>query len=339
MNNKIFILGCERSGSTWLTNIFDAHQNTTTYMEPLVENAKIFSEMPSRNVYMAKGNRFFIECLKKRFEDVENYKYLVKVNIVNERNAIVFNRFLGSAYAKMAKMLPFAPNLRYIRYFELNQNRSKLPYRMLPKEKKCPNFDVYKELRLNFKINLLRGIYENAKCIIMIRNPLAQIDSVLRLFKNGYLKELEKSLSSFCEIIEQNVKFFEYTEVLRLRDRSLIHKLALWWVINYNTLIKDVKANQMDYRICYYEDLAADTFVVATEIFNWCGLNIEAQVEKFINRSTTKQSKMIVALDTIRNSKEYYKARLENVDPRISTALETVSKTVSIEKEIIDQYF
>ena len=35
----VFILGCERSGSTWLGNIFDAHADVEFWMEPFADYA------------------------------------------------------------------------------------------------------------------------------------------------------------------------------------------------------------------------------------------------------------------------------------------------------------
>lgn len=53
---EVLILGCERSGSTWLANIFDSHPRVNLFMEPFAQYAGLFPGFPDRNVYLEAGN-------------------------------------------------------------------------------------------------------------------------------------------------------------------------------------------------------------------------------------------------------------------------------------------
>ena len=71
----IFILGSERSGSTWLANIFDAHPGVEFYMEPFADYAGIFPEVPGRNIYIDEVDHGMKQKVRAGYNQLHQLKY------------------------------------------------------------------------------------------------------------------------------------------------------------------------------------------------------------------------------------------------------------------------
>ena len=60
----VFILGCQRSGTTWLANIFDASPDTLLFMEPFAPGYKIFPEFPAASIFLDNSSSELNHLLK-----------------------------------------------------------------------------------------------------------------------------------------------------------------------------------------------------------------------------------------------------------------------------------
>ena len=192
---------------------------------------------------------------------------------------------------------------------------------------------VTKELRLNFKVGLLSKIYPDAKYLVSIRHPGAQINSILKLFKKGHLGELRKNLSSFVEYIDQGKRFNNFWHFACLQDfnNNLELKLLLWWMINYTVLIEDLQLNRLNYRIVYHEELSDTPEKVVLDLFEFCDLNYDEQVKDYVRVSSTEKNSTPSPLNTSRDSANYYKLAINNVSPTLNEIIQKVISTMKAE--------
>jgi hypothetical protein len=71
----VLILGCERSGSTWLSNILDSHPHVEFIMEPFVPRASLFPGFPGRNTYLANASDEIVRLIKNGYENIHDRKF------------------------------------------------------------------------------------------------------------------------------------------------------------------------------------------------------------------------------------------------------------------------
>ena len=72
-----FILGCERSGSTWLSNVLDAHPDIEFFMEPFADYADLFPGFAGRNLYIEHQSDAMADVLSDGYENLLRNKYFL----------------------------------------------------------------------------------------------------------------------------------------------------------------------------------------------------------------------------------------------------------------------
>ncbi len=181
----LFILGIERSATTWVSNLIDAHPAVRVYVEPLSHFTSRFKEWPDRfeklNHLQEKAAYF-----KKEFE------------VIKQRRRWLLTRFSDSPKAWRAdmKLSEFLirkklANSAINDFYEINFHRKN---RLQPKGKETAHLEAIKELRLNFNAEVIPFIDANARVIVVVRDMAANVQSILKYIENGGLAELKKLL-------------------------------------------------------------------------------------------------------------------------------------------------
>ena len=342
IEKMVFVLGCERSGSTWLSNILDAHPNVEFFMEPFADYADLFPGFPERNLYLPSANKDLANLVKIQFEKLSDLKYSFfykkgKSNIVK-----YLNKFVIGSYKFVAKKFCMRPPLIIDQYDLLNLNNSKIPYNRQVKKKSKNIVEITKELRLNFKVGVLSNFFPDAKYLVSIRHPGAQINSIIKLFQQGRLGELKKSLLSFFECVRNFKRFEKYMPLIQKCDweNDMEIKLVLWWLINYEILIEDLKAYKLNYYIVYHEKISEDPYKVTSEVLDFCGLTFSKEVKEYIAFSSenNKINDRYSSVNTNRNSRMYYKKKIEDVDENLRKKCEDVLGQYTTLTEISSRY-
>lgn len=220
----VFVLGIERSSSTWISNILDMHPGTEVYMEPLSENTSRFAHWPVRFVKMddlPSKARYF----REEFEQLK------------KRKRFMFSRLFDKGLAwKIDIMLArrlWGISGRARDFFELNFHRAEVK-RFPPKSQKTET--VIKELRLNFNAALIPHIDRDAKVIVILRNFASNIRSIEHQIEAGNLKGL--------------------AAILKKRyGNADIHAIFDYWATSYNTLLSDLDEHNVDYLLVKQEEL------------------------------------------------------------------------------------
>lgn len=328
----LFILGCERSGSTWVSNIIDSHPDVEFFMEPFADYANMFPGFPERNYYLSDANKYLISLVRDRYSQLFHLKYLL-----NKRGGKPFfsnlDKFVVNCYNLISRLIRVRYPVKVDQFTSLNLNRKvSYPFR----KNKEIQLVAMKELRLNFKVGLLSTVFPNARFLIIIRNPGAEISSIIRLMNQGHLGELKKSLISLPEFIYGISRFEKYRLLFDKDDwgQSIEDMLIAWWIVNYDVLIEDCKKYNVNYKIMYHEDISEDPDVKSKDIFKFVGLEPTSEVKKYVNESSHDQHKIKSAVDTSRNSVDYYKKQIANISPLLLSKLSKVFKSIDIGGEL-----
>jgi hypothetical protein len=314
----VFILGVERCGSTWLSNIFDSSPDVLFFMEPFADFANIFPGFPDRRLYIDKTAPFLENILKNNFDNLYAYKY----PLFDSHTAAPFQKMISywllHGYDRSVRALTGRSTLKYIRYNLLNLNRAEIPSLNNPKNA-TSNIISVKELRLNFKTGLLRSFFPSAKFIVVIRDPLVQLNSVLKLFSQGSLYQLKHSLYALFEYIRQCGRFQKYEPVLEsLNQESLFDRLVAYWFLNYSVLIEDLQKFNSEYSVVRHEDLCEHTEDIVSDLFSFVGCKYTNSTKQYIDQSSRASSSASSPLDTTRNSKTLYAEALRKVDHKMA---------------------
>lgn len=318
----LFILGVERSGSTWLANVFDASADTLFFMEPFAPFNEAFAGFPSRLAYVDRANPFLRRVVREGVEHLYGHKY----PLADRHNASRLERWLTyrilRAHASLARLLRAKRSLAYDRYEQLSANRFENDELFYAPKSSRPPTRVVKEVRLNFKLRLLATLYPDARYIVTIRNPVSQVHSMLRLFERGSLYQLEQALYTFVEQAENGVRFQKYRAPLRALDRdSLTHRAVAYWFISYNTLLEDLEAAPCPYRLVEHEQFSREPAASARALFDFAGLAWDDAPRGYLHASTTSDPATASALDTSRHTETYYLDALRAVPPDLRGAL------------------
>jgi hypothetical protein len=340
MVKRIFILGCERSGSTWLSNIIDAHPQVEFFMEPFADYAGLFPGFPGRNTYLSAENEGLANLVRAGYRQL----YLIKYPLLYKPNRPLYlkrlDRFLINKYQKFEKLLKIHGSLRIDQYKLLHLYNSKIPISNHPPKNYSQPIEVTKELRLNFKVGLLAHAFPGSKYIVIIRHPGAQISSVKNLFQRGHLGELNRSLVSFIDCIKEHSRFKNYWPVIDELswENDLENKLILWWLINYEILLEDIRVNQLDYLVIHHEELSQEPRQVTKQLFEFCGLTFDEAVRDYLDSSShsslNKQDENFSPVDTTRNSADYYKQAIKRVDIPLNNKISKVLSYLSVSKTL-----
>jgi len=332
----IFVLGCERSGSTWLSNVLDAHPAVEFFMEPFADYAKIFPTIPGRNCYPTESDHRFIsyiEEMKAGYDALLKFKYpwFYKrgTPLYRQKRDQLLARLLEKGYRKFKRPVP----LYLQRYELLHLNRAALPVEQLTRKKKFPTAAVTKELRLNFKTTLLSEVFPGLKVLVIMRHPGAQIASVMRLFNGGSLGELGRNLEHFVTDIKTNSRFEIYSPMINHQDweGDIETRLVLWWLINYDVLLTDLERLGTVHRVIRHEELSEDPAAQTACMLQFIHLDNSTEVTSFLDYSSSSAkggdvgNRGVKSVDTRRESAFFYKQAIAAVPEQLMNKIRAVA--------------
>lgn len=270
----IFLFGMPRSGTTWMAKIFDSHPSTLYRHEP--------------DSVLATGDFPYIVPL----EDVDSY-------IPSAQRYL--ETLLGVREIKAAGSLPQFPKA----YYSVPQRRlreflivcakavdkggsaaRRLPLRKIPDLLEVSRFNrdriVIKSVVAMGRANLFRKAAPDSKFVLILRHPCGQIASTLRGKQGGKLGVVKVYTESLAE--SDVAKRFDLT-LERLDAMDLIEQLAWNWVIFNDKAVAENK-HQPNTTIVRHEDLSLRPFDVASQLFQYTGLEWAPQSEAFIKESS-----------------------------------------------------
>ncbi|HAH07210.1 MAG TPA: hypothetical protein DCM05_11930 [Elusimicrobia bacterium] len=330
-----FLLGTERSGSTWLANILDSHPAVELFMEPFAEYASLFPGFPSRSQYLEQANPELLKRLRTDFDQLyrKKHPFLYRPSLPLQLKN--FDRCLVSLTRRTIARFSNRLSLPLRRYECLNLNTRDIPTRLQTRKTPSPALLLTKELRLNLKVRLLSKAFPGARYIVILRHPGVQIASIKRLFQAGSLTELKRSLPDFEKALASSQRFNRYRNVSRetARRPDIDTSLALWWLVQNEILLEDLQRSHAPAHIARHEDLCADPSRESSKICEFLDLSPSSCIDDFIQASS-KQTGSGSEVDTFRESSTFCNKSFQTLDPNMMRKIADTLGSVDIRDEL-----
>jgi hypothetical protein len=308
MTDLLFVLGTQRSGTTWLANIFDSHQDCLHFYEPFAPAYRIFPYFPGEFVYVeppasplaARLRNDLPRLVEKRsrlFDPVHATRRQFEVEACRMGQVETWGRRarLGAP--------AFASQFNLLHLNRIGQH----PVAYFPKSEHI-RLTAIKEVRLYFKLPFLASTFPRARFVHVVRHPAAVVNSMMNFLERGRLVEIRDQIEHFPGTVAAQPRFEHYRPLLeRVARGSLLEKLAAYWRVANETLAADVEAAGVRALPLVYERLASDPLTGVGELFQWCGLSESRATDAYVRESSTSRSERKTVLDTNRVSATYYR--------------------------------
>jgi hypothetical protein len=153
----------------------------------------------------------------------------------------------------------------------------------------------------------------------------------MRLFERGQLGELKACLPTLidCAVASRRFDALADPECVALAQENIEARLALWWTLNYDALIGDLRASGVDYRVVLHEELSTRPGETVAELFSFCGMEMEPQVDAYLTASTSQAPPSDSAVDTFRVSDAFARTTIAKLDEALCCTIDAVLARVA----------
>lgn len=253
----IFILGIERSATTWISNLLESHPGTNVYVEPMSELTARFKEWPDRFVPI-ENTEEKAKYFKSEFEIIKNHKRWLLTTVFSHRYAWTFDLWLSNYLVRKQVATEAAKD-----FSEINFHRKAQP---AVSKRGDRQVDVIKELRLNFNPHVIPLIDPDARIIVVIRNVFATIQSIQHHLARGNLAELHRALQKqYGNVHEQTI--FRY------------------WRDSYNSLFEHLDNMKMPHYTLHQTRFMMNPEEEATRMCNFVDLPDPESILLYLKKS------------------------------------------------------
>jgi hypothetical protein len=335
----VFILGTQRSGTTWLANIFDSHPDCLHFYEPFAPAYGIFPYFPDEFMYIEPpANRIAARLKHDLPRLVERRSRLFDPVHATERQ-FQFEAWLMGELETWGRRTRVGAPAFASQFNLLHLNRiGQQPVAYFHKSHHI-RVNAIKEVRLYFKVPFLAATFPEARFIHVVRHPAAVVNSMVNFLKRGRLVEIRDHIDAFADTIAAQTRFDAYRPLLdRIRRGTREEKLAAYWRVANETLAMD--AAKLGERALHlvYEDLATDPLARVDQMFRWCGLSMGPETDAYVRGSSTSRSERKTVLDTNRVSATYYRDWVGKTPPEVLAAVDAVCADSPLMREF-DPYY
>jgi hypothetical protein len=325
MPGLVFILGTQRSGTTWLANIFDSNPDCLHFYEPFAPAYRIFPYFPDEFVYLEPPATPLASRLRHDLPRLVERRSRLFDPVHATRRQFEFEaRLMGSieSWGRRTRVgsPAFASQFNLLHLNRIGQQ----PVAYFAKSDHI-RVTAIKEVRLYFKLPFLAATFPEARFIHVVRHPAAVVNSMVNFLKRGRLVEIRDHINDFADTVGAQPHFESYRPLLeRIRRGTLEQKLAAYWRVANETLAGDAAALGGRTYPLVYEKLASDPLSRVDEIFRWCGLAMSPATEGYVRESSTSKSDRKTVLDTNRVSATYYRDWVGKAPAAVLNAVEEV---------------
>lgn len=305
-NPLIFILGIQRSGTTWLTNIFDSSPDSMVFMEPFAPTSKIFPEFPKTNLFIKDSNACLDKLIQKEMmKRLLRHKSLLPFTSLLLPNLFPLERKIVSLWKKNNyKYMPYSFKSHVKKFSALNYHKMEDAFPIYNKHSH-PNYWVIKELRLAGKLPLFIENFPNAHYVVIIRHPAATVNSIINWFEKNRLGELRRDISDYISDLEtQSISKLYNDKIGISKSGQLAHILALYWRISYETIFSQLRKNG-NFHVIIYEQMVNEPKKIIAQLFNDIGISWNSSVDDYLAFSTRNSIQINNPISTIRKSIDY----------------------------------
>lgn len=327
-----FLLGCERCGSTWLANVIDAHPDAELYMEPFADYAGLFPGIPERFVHVSSGREDLSQTVRRHYRTLPDSKYPLLYRRGRPLRLKDMDDKLVRLFEWSSRLLHRRTPLSVLRYRLLQLHTQETPLDCQARKARRSKLLVTKELRLNFKVRLLCDAFPGARFLVLLRDPVAQLASVLRLMTQDRLGELRRALGSFDRLLAAQDQLRPLADALPSRttgETTSPCALARWWYASYTVLLRDLEEAGAPHQVLYHDKLARTPAESTVILFAFLGLKLEPSVERYLQWSTSGTSPENSFVGTQRRLVDIRSAGANVVQPGLLDAVATTHDALS----------
>lgn len=258
----IFILGIERSATTWVASILDHHPKTDVYMEPLSNFISGFEQWPDRFTKLDDLPER-ADYFNEQFAVLKNHRRFLLSRFSDSPTSWQFD--LKAAEFLTQKKLATSATRDFL---ELNYHRKE---GKMSVKKEPPLQTVIKELRLNFNAGLIPELDDSTKVLVTVREMASCVRSILQQFKQGNLVELKGDL------------------IKKYGDISL-PIVCRYWRESYAALFKTLSNKQISHQIVSHTDLLKSANQTVSKFLAFLDLDMTPGIQEFLAYSNQSGS-------------------------------------------------
>jgi hypothetical protein len=305
----LFILGIERSATTWVANLLEAHPATRVYVEPMSIYTSRFKQWPDRFQEITETEekaRYFIS----EFLILKQHKEWLLTKWFENRYAWQFDLWFSNFLVRKKIATEAARDFSEINFHRKTQLS-------VSKSDKI-ELEVLKELRLNFNAHIIDEIDANATILIVVRNLFANIQSILKHIHQGGLTELKLLLVRYYGVINE----------------KSVYK---YWRDSYNHLLEKLSQSSAEYLILQHTQLIKYPEQQVQKLCDIAGLSNSAPI---LNYLTNSNRNGVGIHNTNRNHADILKRNKrvkEEVWPKIQTIYDNSNLHPKLQQIIKEQ--
>lgn len=321
----VFLLGTQRSGTTWLANIFDSHPECLHYYEPFAPDYRLFPYFPHEFRHVALPATELAGRLRadlphlvshrsKLFDPIHftRRQFEIEASLMRNLERYGYRRY-------HIAMLRFAAQFNLLHLNRIGQQ----PIAFF--EKSDIRLTAIKEVRLYLKVPFLAEALEHARFVHVMRHPAAVVSSMEHQMKQGRLIEIKAHIGRFVSEIRAQESLAHHEPVLaRVREGNRADALAAYWRVANEQLEHDLASLPRRSLSLVYEQIASDPLARVERMFAWCGLSMSDATDAYVRASSTSRTDRRTALDTNRVSATYYRDWVAKVSPEVLASVERV---------------
>ena len=274
ITSPILVLGLARSGTTWLGKIFDSHPDTTYRHEPDRDEA-----LPGLPRIVMEAQTWLTQSTIRKFADG-----LPELQRVDQAASLPVFRKRSESW--------FGFRRRTVETWAARLAGRRLVNFRLPDFCLGPQFAhrrlVWKSVGSVGRTSAIIEALPLTHVVFIIRHPCGVIHSRARGVRARLMKPISRS--EFNELLSLPLHSFAGVAAPPSPAAGRFELEAYRWACLNSKALKEIEGNG---RCCSvrYEDLCTDPKAVASRLFDRVGLSWDPQVERFIERSTSSDTR------------------------------------------------
>lgn len=256
----VFILGIERSATTWIANLIEAHPTTSVYVEPMSIYTARFKQWPDRFEEITDSETK-AKYFKSEFQISKKHKEWLFTKWFQNPLAWQFDLWLSNFLVRKKIATEAARD-----FSEINFHRKAQLGVAKSDETKL---EVIKELRLNFNAHIIADIDKKARVLVVLRDMFANIQSILKHISQGSLIELKSLLLEHYGHINAETVYN-------------------YWKDSYNQLLEKLDQSGVEYLIIQHTELIKNPEREVLKLCNIVGLSDSVPILNYFTESNTE---------------------------------------------------
>ena len=277
MNPCILVFGMPRSGTTWIGKLFDSHPDTLYRHEPDSVrrlSLPLFPEKQTAARYREELEEFVSLLPQLRFSKVVGKQPLFRKSY--QSPAALFAYRASAVAAKLASRV-----------------QRNFPCLYRPTAEGCGWARlVWKSIESSGRLNVCIEALPDARAIHLMRHPCGYVASILRgeaAQRFGPQTPSGDDLWPLKMLLETPTAQVHDLNLDDLKQLTPEERLAWRWVLTQEKIIADVALCERVLTV-RYEDVCAEPLAATRRMFEFVGLDWQAQTERFVRASTEATS-------------------------------------------------